>query len=167
MPTKSRAATAPSQNPKQITTCAWHTGASRCALHVFAEQRCQWHRQWVRLVDAGNLGRQQYAEFAEWWEQFQPYGRYGDNPGQWWAALDVLWPAMTGCDVAPVLTLDISRELQARRAEVRRFKAGLDWQDPWPRLHGAPLPEWNREQWQAKVVALAAERVVSDETVSA
>jgi phospholipase/lecithinase/hemolysin len=84
----------------------------------------------VRLVDAGNLGRQQYDEFAEWWEQFQPYGRYGDNPGPWWAAIETLWPAMTGCGDAPVLTAEISLELQARRAEVRHFKSGIPWKDP-------------------------------------
>jgi hypothetical protein len=107
------------------------------------------------MVDAGNLGRQQYEEFAEWWEQFQPYGIYGDRPGPWWAALDVLWPAMTGCADAPVLTASLELELYTRRAEVGRYKQGLAWDDPWQRLNGPPLPPWEPSLWQPKVLVLS------------
>jgi len=134
-----------------IVTCDWRTGAARCAMRVSSGLRCQWHAHWVRLVDAGNLGRQQKDEFAEWWEQFQPYGIYGDRPGQWWAALDVLWAAMTGCADAPVLTASLELELYTRRAEVGRYKQGLAWPDHWQRLSGPPLPPWERSLWQPKV----------------
>lgn len=102
-----------------------------------------WHAHWLRLVDAGSLGRPQAEVFAEWWEQFQPYGIYGDNPGPWWAAVEVLWPAMIGLGEPPVLTSALVNELLLRRAEVRHQRQGQPWErDPWPRVTGLPLPAW-------------------------
>lgn len=135
-----------------LVTCDWRTGPRVCAMRPTSGRHCVWHAYWRRLVDAGNLGRQQYDEFCEWWEQFQPYGIYGDNPGQWWADTSVLWPALTGLGELPVQTPAISNELLLRRAEVRHYKQGLAWtRDPWPRVSGLPLPTWTAEEWHAKV----------------
>lgn len=133
-------------------TCAWRQGAHQCRMIPTSGRHCVWHAYWMRLVDAGNLGRQQYDEFCEWWEQFQPYGIYGDNHGQFWADRSVLWPALTGLGEPPVMTTAIANELLLRRAEVRHYKQGLDWpRDPWPRVSGLPLPEWQAEVWQKKI----------------
>lgn len=151
--TRSRSSVAVADSVELIT-CAWRTGAARCQIRVRADGlRCQWHTHWVRLVDAGHLDQQQYEAFVEWWEQFQPYGHYGDNPGPWWAAIEVLWPVLTGCGEPPVLTSEISRELQLRRAEVRHYRDGLSWSDPWPRVMSLLLPRWEAEEWQGKINA--------------
>lgn len=126
---------------------------AHCAIPVFADSRCQWHRHWLRLVDRGSLGQSQSDAFAEWWEQFQPYGCYADHPGAWWADMHVLWACLTGLGEMPVLTAVLSRELYLRRAEVRHFKLGLPWKEPWPRVSGYPLPPWEPARWQATVNA--------------
>lgn len=142
----------PVLSPPAPVTCAWRTGTHLCKLLPTSGRHCIWHSYWMRLVDAGNFERQQYEEFCEWWEQFQPYGTYGDNPGPWWAAIDVLWPALTGLGEAPVLTSGVQKELLLRRAEVRRYKHGLTWdRDPWPRMTGSPLPVWAAERWQKRI----------------
>lgn len=138
--------------PAAPVACAWRHGAYHCKLRPTSGRYCVWHAYWLRLVDAGTLGRSQYDEFGEWWEQFQPYGIYGDNPGPWWAAIEVLWPALTGLGEPPVLIPAIGNELLLRRAEVRHYQQGLAWgRDPWPRVSGLPLPVWEREQWQKRV----------------
>ncbi len=138
--------------PPARVTCVWRTGAHTCKLLPTSGRHCAWHAHWMRLVNAGNIERQQYDEFCEWREQFQPYGRYGDNHGLWWAAIEVLWPAMIGLDEAPVLTPALESELLLRRAEVRRYRAGLAWdRDPWPRVSGMPLPVWQAEEWRKKI----------------
>lgn len=142
----------PVLQPAPLLSCAFRYGAHLCKMRPTSGRHCVWHAYWLRLVDAGNIARQQYDEFCEWWEQFQPYGIYGDNPGQWWADRDVLWPAMTGLGEPPVMTSLIQRELILRRAEVRHYKQGLpSMKDPWPRIEGKPLPEWNAAQWQEKI----------------
>lgn len=135
-------------------TCGWRTGVNTCRMLRGTDKHCLWHRYWIRLVDAGVPGRPQRDEFVEWWEQFQPWGIYSDRPGQWWASIEALWPALMGVGEPPVLTQAIENELLLRRAQVRRYKQGQPWlSDPWPRRIGAPLPAWSAEQWQAKVVA--------------
>jgi hypothetical protein len=132
--------------------CQWRTGVLMCRLIPTAGKYCLWHQHWVRLVDVGNLGRQQREEFGEWWDQFQPYGLYAENPGQWWADVDVLWQCLTGHTEAPCLTDVLARELYIRRAEVRRYLSGLPMgETPWDRVSGLPLPAWIRDEWQAKV----------------
>lgn len=139
------------QSPPPMT-CVFRYGAHACQMRPTSGRRCVWHAYWLRMVEAGNIGKGQYDEFCEWWEQFQPYGIYGDNPGQWWADTAVLWPAMTGLGEPPVLTLACSNELILRRAEVRHYRQGLDWvRDPWPRVKGKPLPVWTAEDWQLKI----------------
>lgn len=134
------------------STCSWRTGAHGCKMKRSSAKHCLFHLHWLRLVDHGVLGRQQYDEFVDWWEQYQPYGPYGDRPGQWWASVAALWPALTGVGDPPVLTQAIDRELYLRRAEVRKHLAGLPWPgDPWPRLHGEPLPAWSSQHWQLKI----------------
>lgn len=136
-------------------SCAWHTGTRRCGILVSAGTRCQWHQHWMRLVDAGVVGRDQSAEFCEWWEQFQPWGVYAMNPGPWWADVALLWTCLIGLGVMPVLTAEISGELYLRRAQVRRYLHGLPWPgDPWPRHTELSLPPWQADAWQAKVDAL-------------
>lgn len=134
--------------------CQWRTGVMMCRLIPTAGKYCLWHQHWVRLVDVGNLGRQQREEFGEWLEQFQPYGLYAENPGQWWADVDVLWQCLTGHTEAPRLTDVLARELYIRRAEVRRHLSGLPMgETPWDRVSGSPLPAWNKPEWQALVNA--------------
>jgi len=143
-----------------VSGCTWRTGAHACRMPTAADRRCGWHRYWIRLVDGGNVGRQQYDEFCDWWEQFQPYGTYADNPGPWWAAIEALWPAMTGLGDPPVLTAALENELVLRRAEVRRFRVGVAWgRDPWPRVSGLPLPVWEAAAWQAKAGPVPIARV--------
>jgi hypothetical protein len=142
-----------------LATCAWRTGAYACRLPAGSGHRCAWHAYWLRLVDAGNLGRQQYDEFGEWWEQFQPWGQYAENHGPWWAAIEALWPALTGLADPPVLTRELRNELLLRRADVRRYLTGQpSGQAPWPRLHGQPLPAWSAECWQARATNAQAQR---------
>jgi len=142
-----------------MATCAWRTGAYACRMPVGSAHRCAWHQHWMRLVDAGNIGRQQFEEFAEWWEQFQPYGNYGENHGPWWAAIDVLWPALTGMDDPPLLTREIRNELMLRRVDVRHYLLGQPGpKAPWPRIEGQPLPAWRADEWQAKARAASEQR---------
>lgn len=137
-----------------VKTCGWRTGVNSCRLLRGTDKHCPWHRYWIRLVDVGVLGRPQRDEFVEWWEQFQPYGMYGDRPGQWWASIDLLWPALTGVGDPPVLTVVFENELALRRAEVWRHRQGLPClSSPRPRVHGEPLPVWSVEEWHVKVVA--------------
>lgn len=137
-----------------LPTCAWRTGNRQCVLVPTGDVRCQWHRQWGRLIDLGIVGRSQYDEFAEWWEQFQPYGCYAENPGPWWADIHALWSCLVGLGELPVLTEELARELYLRRVEVRRYRQGIAWErDPWPRITGSPLPPWKPEEWQAKAAA--------------
>ena len=147
--------TRPIRQPERVSqsapaiTCAWRTGVHACKMIPTSGRYCAWHAYWMRLVDAGSIGRQQHDEFCEWWEQFQPYGIYSDTPGQWWAAVDVLWLVLTGLADKPVMTEVIAKELFLRRAEVRHYQQGLVWGlDPWPRLHDAPLPQWIDSSWQ-------------------
>lgn len=140
--------------PVSTPTCAWRTGAYVCRMMPTSARYCLFHRHWLTLIDARVFGRSQQDEFREWWEQFQPYGRYGDNPGLWWADMHVLWACLTGLGEPPLLTDALSRELYLRRAQVRRYRQGVAWErDPWPRMTGAPLPPWHAEQWQAKATA--------------
>lgn len=142
----------PVLSPPALVSCAFRYGSHLCKMRPTSGRHCVWHAYWLRLADAGNLGRQQYDEFIEWWEQFQPYGIYGDNPGQWWADHDLLWQAMIGVGDPPVLTPVLSKELQLRRAEVRHYKQGLPWvKDPWPRVSSLPLPAWEADVWQKKI----------------
>ena len=131
--------------------CGWRTGPKHCLIAVLSGSHCAWHQHWLRVVGAGNVGRQQFEEFCEWWEQFQPYGQYAENHGPWWAAVDVLWAALTGVAAVPAMTTVIANELLLRRAEVRRFRQRLPWTgDPWPRMSDMPLPAWRPEHWQPK-----------------
>ena len=140
------------------STCAWRTGAYACTIPASSGHRCAWHGYWLRIVETGNIGRQQYEEFCEWWEQFQPYGQYAENHGPWWAAIEVLWTALTGMADPPMLTREIRSELLLRRAEVRHMKIGQPWtRDPWPRLSGTPLPVWEPAQWQRKIRPVSTE----------
>jgi hypothetical protein len=139
--------------PSMSSTCPWRTGVYQCKLLPTAGKYCQWHQYWLRLVDAGNLGRQQREEFMEWREQFQPYGIYAYNPGQWWADGEVVWAALTGVGEAPRMTEAIASELLLRRAEVRRYQQGQAWEhNPWARVDGSPLPEWSAEAWKRHVL---------------
>lgn len=148
-----RAATPPPSGSAPLS-CVWRTGVYGCRMPVASERRCGWHRYWVRMADAGNIARAQYDEFCEWWEQFQPYGSYADNHGPWWAAVEALWPALTGVGDPPVMTSSIENELLLRRAEVRRFLAGQQGVvAPWPRVHGLPLPSWETDVWQRQALA--------------
>ena len=133
-------------------TCRWKTGDRRCRLHPTAAGRCAWHHHWGRLVDSGVVGDGQEAEFCAWWEQFQPYGVYGDQHGPWWADLDVLWAALCGLGDVPALTDVLARELYSRRCDVRRYRAGLAvGETPWARVSGYPLPLWDEVEWKNKV----------------
>lgn len=133
-----------------VKTCGWRTGVNTCRMLRGTDKHCLWHRYWIRMVDVGVLGRSQQDEFMEWWEQFQPYGIYGDRPGQWWASIDALWPALTGVGDPPVLTHALENELLVRRAQVRRYQLGQPWtSDPWPRRSGEPLPAW--DDWKNKI----------------
>lgn len=130
--------------------CAWKTGDRRCGIPVSSGVRCQWHQYWLRLVETGAIGDGQEDTFRAWWAQFQPTGIYADNPGPWWADVDVLWSCLSGCTEAPTLTPALARELYSRRVEVRRFLQGLPMgQTPWDRVHGLPLPPWELAEWQA------------------
>lgn len=125
------------------STCTWRTGVNVCRMRRSSVKYCLFHQHWVRLVDHGVLGRQQDDELVEWLEQFQPYGPYGNQPGQWWASVDALWPALKGVADPPVLTDALSNELYLRRAQVSYARNGREWTgDPWPRLTGYPLPGW-------------------------
>lgn len=133
-----------------IKTCGWRTGVNTCRMLRGTDKHCLWHRYWIRLVDVCVPGRSQEDEFVEWWEQFQPYGIYGDRPGQWWGSIDALWPALTGAGDPPVLTQAMENELLLRRAQVRRYQLGVPWgSDPWPRISGEPLPVW--DEWMNKI----------------
>lgn len=137
---------------ESVRVCQWRTGVLFCQLIPTAGKYCLWHQHWVRLVDAGNLGRQQREEFGEWWEQFQPYGLYAENPGQWWAHVDVLWSCLCGYAQPTRLTDIQARELYIRRCEVRRYLSGLPMGvTPWERVYDLPLPAWIKQDWQAKV----------------
>lgn len=144
-------------NPSTLTieTCAWRTGASRCGIHVYTQLRCQWHQHWFMIIDGGYPGLEQHDAFAEWWEQFQPYGQYGDNPGPWWASKEMLWRVLSGQEEQPVLTSAIENELILRRADVRRYRYGMNQSsDPWPRLTDIRLPPWDAIQWQQTMNAM-------------
>lgn len=144
--------TAAAMSAAAKTSCSWRTGTRLCALMPTRSGRCQWHGYWARVVDAGLVGRDQCAEFGEWWEQFQPWGVYAENPGPWWAEVNLLWACLVGLGEMPVLTNELTRELYLRRTEVRRYRQGMAWEhEPWPRVTGAPLPPWTSEQWQAKI----------------
>lgn len=135
-----------------VPTCGWRTGVRICRMLSGTNKYCGFHAHWVRLVERGRLDRQQYDEFCVWWEQFQPWGIYGDRPGQWWASIAVLWAALTGLAEAPKLTAVINNELILRRWEVSRYVRGVAWDhDPWPRLTGEPMPKWERTEWEIKV----------------
>lgn len=142
-------------NPVVRRTCGWNTEGRPCALLSTSAGFCLWHRHWLRLIEHGAPGRNDHEEFAEWWEQFQPYGNYALNPGQWWSAIDVLWPALRGIGMSPILTHETEHELFLRRSEVHRYEHGLPamTRAPWARLSGGPLPPWHAEDWQAKVLA--------------
>lgn len=130
--------------------CAWRTGQQHCRMRP-SSRYCAWHSYWFRLVEYGNLARQQQEEFADWWEQFQPYGIYADSPGQWWADRELLWQAIIGEQAPPVMTRQIENELVLRRNEVFRARQGLVLAiDPWARLVGLPLPRWIEKEWKAK-----------------
>lgn len=132
--------------------CQWRTGVLMCRLIPTAGKYCLWHQHWVRLVDVGQLAKPQREAFGEWWEQFQPYGLYAENPGQWWADVDVLWQCLTGHTEAHRLTDVLARELYIRRAEVRRYLSGLPMgETPWERVSGLPLPPWHQRDWQARI----------------
>lgn len=148
--------TDPVVQPEKV--CQWRTGVLFCQLIPTAGKYCLWHQHWVRLVDVGQLAKQQREVFGEWWEQFQPYGLYAENPGQWWADVDLLWQCLCG-NQAPVKLSDVqARELYMRRAEVRRHLSGLPMgETPWARVHGLPLPAWNKAEWQARVNAQRTE----------
>lgn len=136
----------------ETKTCEWRTGDRRCAVPVYSQRHCAFHQHWLRLVDYGVLGRQQYEEFCEWWEQFQPYGMYGDRPGFWWADCDVLWAALTGTGALPVKTREIETELLLRRRDVQSYARSLPHgHDTEPRLTGCGLPPWHAPTWQVKV----------------
>lgn len=133
-----------------VKTCGWRTGVNACRMLRGTDKHCLWHRYWIRLLDVSVPGRSQQDEFVEWWEQFQPYGIYGDRPGQWWASIDALWPALTGVGDPPILTQAVENELLLRRAQVRRYRQGQPWTgDPWPRRSGEPLPQW--DEWKNKI----------------
>lgn len=133
-------------------TCSWTIESRTCGMLATASGFCLWHRHWLRLIDDGAPGRTDHEEFADWWEQFQPYGAYGLNPGQWWAAIDVLWAALRGMGMSAILTKEIERELFLRQSEVHRYERGLSaLKAPWPRVTGLPLPPWSEESWHAKV----------------
>ncbi len=139
-------------------TCSWAMESRRCAMLATADGLCGWHRYWVRLIDHGAPGRDEQEEFADWWEQFQPTGPYGESPGQWWAAIESLWPALHGHAHGPSITEGMQRELYLRRTEVLRFYRGIRdvMRAPWPRLSGLPLPAWDSAQWQPIVEARLA-----------
>lgn len=148
-------------------TCSWTSESRTCAMITTASGLCAWHRDWLRLIDDGAPGRTDHEEFADWWDQFQPYGAYGSHPGPWWAAIDVLWAALRGLSTAPMLTKEIDRELFLRRSEVHRYEHGLSTlKAPWVRVTGLPLPPWSAELWHTKVDARVAQRnKVERETV--
>ena len=139
-------------------TCRWRTGDRRCRLQPTAVGRCAWHHHWARLVDSGAVGRGQEEEFREWWEQFQPWGVYGDRPGPWWADVEMLWSALCGFGDAPVLTVRHENELLLRRCEVFNYRQGRVAYSPhpWPRLNEAPLPQWNVDYWSKKIAGPSA-----------
>lgn len=142
----------PIQPVSEPVRCVWRTGVQGCRMLPTSGRHCAWHGHWMRLVDVGNVGRQQYAEFCDWWELFQPYGIYGDHPGQWWADKHVLWQALMGEGQPPVLSESIANELLLRRAEVRRYRQGVAWgADPWARVDETPLPRWIEEEWKNKI----------------
>lgn len=131
--------------------CAWRTGQQHCRMRS-SSRYCAWHSYWFRLVEYGNLARQQQEEFADWWEQFQPYGIYAGSPGQWWADRELLWQAIIGEQDPPVKTRQIERELEVRCNEVFRVRQGLVLDiDPWARLVGLPLPRWIENEWKQKI----------------
>lgn len=132
-------------------TCGWRTGVHPCRMLRGTKTYCLFHSHWARLVEVRQLDRPQAEEFAVWWEQFQPWGIYGDRPGPWWASVAALWPALRGVADPPRLTSMLENELCLRRAEVSRYQRGICWdRDPWPRVSGEPLPEWIAAEWQAK-----------------
>lgn len=135
-----------------VETCRWRTGDRRCAIPM--TPYCSFHSHWMRLVDHRVLDRQQQEEFFDWWEQFQPYGRYGNNPGIWWADRDVLWAALTGVGAVPVTDESIKMELYLRRVEVRNFlrNEARVINNSWDRKMGLPLPAWDADRWKEKAV---------------
>lgn len=148
----SRKAAAPDESEVVVVACAWMTGDRRCLIRPSGGMRCQWHQHWMRMVDAGSIGEGQEAAFRVWWEQFQPTGIYAENPGPWWADVEVLWQSLIGQAEAPKLTSELARELYIRRAEVRRFLSGLPMgETPWDRVQGLPLPVWCDDEWKDKV----------------
>lgn len=144
-------------------TCTWTSESRTCAMLASSSGLCIWHRDWLRLIEEGAPGRTDHEEFADWWEQFQPYGRYGSNPGPWWAAIEIIWAALRGFGMSPMLTKEIDRELSLRQSEVHRYEHGLAALNaPWPRVTGLPLPPWHTELWHAKVDANVAQRNKAD-----
>ncbi len=138
-----------SEQPEK-PVCAWRTGQKHCRMRP-SSRYCAWHSYWFRLVEYGNLARQQHDEFADWWEQFQPYGIYAERPGPWWADRELLWQAIIGEQEPPVKTRQIQSELDVRCNEVFRFRQGLVLAiDPWARLVGLPLPRWVEKEWKQK-----------------
>lgn len=135
--------------------CHWRTGDRHCKLFPTAGRYCLWHQYWFRVVEQGDLPRSQREEFGAWWEQFQPWGTYAENPGQYWADVEVVWAGVSGERELPVMTSVIERELLLRRAEVRRYRASQEWGgDPWLRITGYPLPPWHINEWQGKIDAI-------------
>lgn len=138
------------RDPVEQKVCAWRTGQQHCRMRP-TSRYCSWHSYWFRLVQRGNLAREQREEFADWWEQFQPYGIYAESPGQWWADRDLLWSSISGEQDPPMLSKPIENELVLRRNEVFRARKGLVLAiDPWARLVGMPLPRWAKEEWKKK-----------------
>lgn len=137
--------------PGHSRVCAWRTGTTHCRMRPSGAY-CSWHSYWLRLVEHGNLMRQQQEEFFEWWEQFQPYGIYADQPGPWWADKELLWAAIIGKQDPPAKTSEVERELILRRHEVRRYSQGLTIAiEPSERVAGLPLPSWQEDEWKKKI----------------
>lgn len=104
------------------------------------------------MVEVGSLGKTQHEAFAEWWEQFQPYGSYGHAQTPWWADRELLWLVVSGEQDQPVKTIAMDHELEMRRAEVQAYKHGLYAQpNQWTRVSGLPLPRWEEEEWKQKI----------------
>jgi hypothetical protein len=78
---------------------------------------------------------------------FEPGGRYGHSPGQWWADPDLLWEVACGRQPQPIMTEAIRDELHFRYWESGGAKIGTA-----KRLTSWPLPTW--EHGPVKIVRL-------------
>ncbi len=158
-----------SVQPAAHRRCSWTIESRACQMLATSNGWCGWHRYWHQLIERGAPGRTEFEEFTDWWEQFQPWGAYASSSGQWWASVDVIWQALRGFTLPPLITDEIERELRLRHSEVFWFRRGLEraMNPPWTRLTGPPLPAWEASDWQAKTRAFTSDRLREKERTCA